>query len=449
MGIKEARETIMSELGYTPTVGQIPILGDDVSRKILVAGGERGGKSSVGAMKVQSSPHKWDLVWLVGTTYDIPKAEFSYLIEWMDKLKQIKRLSNPEKGGWTMELLGGERFTIKSADDPRSLGQEAPTMILMCEAALCDYETYMRLSGRIAEKRGLLIMTGTFEGSLGWYPELYERGQGYNEDGLKSYSLPTWSNSHIFPTGKDDPEIQRLEREMPRDRFMERHAGVPCKPSNIVIPEFRNAIHVKDIQFNPDIDVEIAVDVGYAAANPVLAIQVVDGKVNIFDEIYLKGYVTEEIIGLCKKKTWWGSVVDGAIDFAGRQHQGMPAPIEVWQRLGQIWLKSKKVDVEGMIDLTRTMFKVDPTTNQPDIFIAPRCHGIIAELGGGKSPVEGGGTWLRDLNTGKPINKNDHALKALGYWLVNRHGYTPRKYKSNYGKIFRRDISGIIKEGRR
>ena len=433
--ITDAQKYIRKELGFKPTPPEEEILSDTESRIIIVAGGERGGKSKTGAEWILENP-PWDLIWLIGEEYDVPRTEFEYLKDGFDKLRQIKSVSFPQQGPCSIELIGGERIATWSAKEPEKIGREAPTKILGCEAARMSYEAYLRLRGRLAEKRARMMLTGTLEGSLGWYPEYFERGQGYNEDGIKSCSLPSWSNNFIFSKGRDDPEILKLEREMSHDRFMERHAGVPCRPSNIIIPEFRNVIHAKKVEFNSDIEVEIAVDPGYSGACAVLAIQLDGENINIIDEIYLQGYITEEIISICKRRIWWSKVSAGAIDFAGRQHQAMPAPIEVWQKVAGLYLKNQKTDLEGMIDLIRTFMKPDPITLQPKIFINPLCKGLIAEMGGGKSPVENGGTWLRDLNTGQPLNKNDHACKALGYWLVNRYGYTSRKGRNDYGKLF-------------
>ena len=65
------------------------------------------------------------------------------------------------------------------------------------------------------------------------------------------------------------------------------------------------------------------------------------------------------------------------------------------------------------------------------------CAGLISECGGGRSPVFGGGSWVRDENTGKLIDRNNHSIKALGYFLSLRFGYAirDRMKDSLYGKL--------------
>jgi hypothetical protein len=217
----------------------------------------------------------------------------------------------------------------------------------------------------------------------------------------------------------------RLKSITPHDLFLERYAGVPCKPSGMILTEFSMEKHVSEkCTFNPDLDVELAVDPGYAGAHAVEVIQRWGEQIAIIDEIYLQGYTTEEIIDICSQRNWWGSVKNGSIDIAGRQHQAMEAPVEVWQKKARIHLRSQKVDEKQGIDTMRSMLLCPPPTYTPKVLINPNCKGIISECGGCKSPVPGGGPWLRDNNTLKPIPKNDHACKAFIYWLVNNYGYS-------------------------
>ena len=144
--------------------------------------------------------------------------------------------------------------------------------------------------------------------------------------------------------------------------------------------------------------------------------------IELIDEIYVQGVVTKDVILMCKKRDWWMAVTGGAIDIAGRQHQAMAAPVEVWLSEG-VSLRSKKANIEDGIDLLRTHLKQHPVTGKPGILIDPKCRGFISECGGGKSPVENGGIWMRDKNTLKPIERNDHSAKALIYFLSNKYGY--------------------------
>ncbi len=397
-----------------------------------MAGGWRGGKSLTGAKEavVCVADPRTKLGWLVGPTYATPRgAEFDYLIMDLTKLGLLENYSTNKEGPLSIEIYNGCYIGTKSATDPKTLGGQAPDFIVVCEAAQLDYETYLWLRGRIAEKKAPLIMTGTFEDYSGWYNDFYYKWSIPNEDDAQSFSLPTWNNIIKFPGGRNNPEILALEKENPHDFFLQRFGGIPCKPSNLVISEFSTSIHVGLIgqyEFNPDLAVKIAVDPGYSGAHAVLVIQNIGNQFVVIDEVYEQGYTTEEIIIEWKQRPWFGKVIGGAIDIAGTQHAAMAAPVEVWREKAGIYLECQKVPVEDGINLLRSMMLAPPPTYKSKVVFNHTCHGIISEMGGGKSPVKGGGPWLRNENTLVPLDKNDHACKALIYYLVNTEGYVPQ-----------------------
>jgi hypothetical protein len=392
-----------------------------------VAGGWRAGKSLTGAREaiLKAADPRNKLGWIVAPTYATPRgAEWDYIIQDLQTLGFLRDYSTNREGSLTADTEAGCHIETKSATDPKTLGGQAPNFIIVCEAAQLEYEIYLWLLGRIAEKRASLIMTGTFEDYSGWYNDFFTKWQIPNEDDGASFSLPTWSNIKIFPGGRNDEEILKLEASNPPDFFKQRYAGVPCKPANLVMAEFSVPIHVGEYEFNPDNPVEIAVDPGYAGAHAVLAIQKLESQIAVIDEVYLQGYTTEEIIEICKQKLWWGKVISGAIDIAGKQHQAMEAPVAVWQEKAGIYLACQSVPVEDGINLMRSLLLSPPPLYKPKLVFNHKCHGIISEMGGCKSPVQGGGLWLRDENKLKQKYKNDHACKALIYYLVNTVGYT-------------------------
>jgi hypothetical protein len=229
---------------------------------------------------------------------------------------------------------------------------------------------------------------------------------------------------------------------------MERYGAIPQPVAGLVTPEFSNAIHVGDYPYDPDIPVEIAVDPGYGGAYVVLAIQIKESIPYIVDEVYLQGYVTEDIITIVEQKPWGKRFASGAIDIAGKQHQAMAAPIEVWQQRTNVFLETKYVGIEDGIDLLRTALKVNPLNGRPKLYVNSNCWGFISECGGGKSPVQGGGAWTRDANTGKALDRNNHATKSYIYWHANKIGFTPRS--TEYGKLYKPGRDGTLQPvGRR
>ena len=375
------------------------------------------------------------LYWLVAADYERTKAEYNYICENLDRLK-IEYNATKHVDPGQIDVEGDITIVTKSAKDPRRLAYEAPDGILGCEASQLDYETYLRLRGRLLEKRGWLLLSGTFESSLGWYVEAFERGKAQNSEDMVSFSLPTWSNIHIFPQGRDDPQIKKLEDSMPREWFMERFGGVPTPPRGLVFNDFRTHIHVGDYKFDPTELCYLFVDPGYASAYSVLVAQKNGDDLNIVDEIYEKGLITSDIIKICKQKPWWNRVVGGAIDIAATQHQAMAAPTEVWLREAGISLRHRKIRIQDGIEAVKRMLVVSPKTNSALLHIDSGIRGLISEFGGCPNPLNGQTMvyqWRVD-NSGNvigdtPDDKNNHSSKALAYGIVDLYGYSAFKPK--------------------
>jgi len=431
---KAQQEYLFSQIKYTPTKEQWNVHLDE-HRIRLVAGGERSGKSFSSAMDLVSHMFEGELYWLVAQDYLRTSAEFHYIQEALEKLK-IRYTSTKKVDPGEIITETGCRVVTKSASDPRKLAMEAPNGILACEGSQLDYETFLRLRGRVAEKRGWLLLSGTFESSLGWYVDLYQLGQTENDQDLRSFSIPTWTNTVIFPGGRSDPEILALEAQFSEQWFNERFGGIPTPPKGLVFSEFRTNIHTgisKEFQFDPAGIVYLFVDPGYATAYSVLAAQKVDSEtLRIIDEIYERNLVTSDIITIAKKRPWWNRVLGGACDVAGKQHQAMPAPIEVWLKEAGVPLRSKKVRIEDGIERVKTALKINPITNKTGLLINTKCKGLISEMGGCQNPITGATAvyqWRqdRDGNTiGQvPEDKNNHSCKALAYGMIDLLGYTP------------------------
>jgi hypothetical protein len=434
---REQIDFILKGIGLDLTEEQAPIIYCP-NREILVAGGERAGKSRVSSAFLSTRIPYGKLSWMVAADYERNRGEFDDVCEDLTKLgigfEASKRIDPGE-----IIVEGGIHIVTKSAKDPRQLAVKPPDGILINEASQVDYETYLRCRGRVMEKRGWLLMSGTFESSLGWYPEMFGRGQTKSEDELVSFSLPTWSNVKIFPGGRQDPEILRIERMSSRDWFLERYGGVPCPPKGRVFEEFSMKLHVGTgdlYDLDPAQPVYLWVDPGYAAAYAVLVVQIRGDEVFIVDEIFESKFVTEDIVKIAASRPWWKQVIGGAIDIAATQHQATIPVAEIWMNEGKrlgcpILLQSQKVGIRDGIERTKTYLLVNPATGKTKLHINAKCKGLISELGGCPNPLTNQSavySWKIDRE-GRvvgdvPDDKNNHATKALSYGLVNKFGYS-------------------------
>lgn len=444
------RETTFDRLGYEPAPGAEKFHCAR-NRVRLVAGGERGGKSYSSALDgfarqlftVDMKPGRY---WIVGPDYVQTRQEFEYLYQcWKDMGVPIAKASMPvgASASWMMQSNGGIVWQTRTSADVKKLASEAVDGIIMSEAAQQTYDAYLKCRGRVAERRGWLILSGTFEQGLPWYADLWEEWQGGAKAG-ESFSLPTWENTAIFPLGENDPEILDLKATYPHDLFMERFGGVPSKPWGLVFKEFTSSVHVVEMELE-DSPVYLAIDPGYTGAYSVLAIQVAGPFVHVVDEVYVRYGTAKEVIARCKDKPWWRLVpkisdgkTGGVIDVAGRQHQGMESHVEIWVSREQdggagVALRSNPVSIEDGVLVVREVLgnperDGEHPYKEPRIFFSSELNaardkeghpqGVLGEFRMYQYPrrLQGQST------TDKPIDKYNHALKALGYWLYDHFG---------------------------
>ena len=429
---KEYIDFLYDKIGFAPTELQKPIL-ESRKRFTLVAGGEQAGKSMVASKYLIGRFLENDepgLYWLVAADYERTRAEFEYLVEDFASMGLLKEASKRVDPGRII-LADDTRIETKSAKDPRTLAMRAPNGIIGCEASQLDLETFHRLRGRCAPKRGWMFLGGTFEGSLGWYPQMYQAWQHSSNVEEQSFSLPSYSNQYLYPGGRQDPEILSLEKVSSDDFFMERIEGIPSPPKGMVFSEIRPDLHVQDVEYEPDIPVHLWIDPGYAEAYAVEVVQVVNDQIRVIDEIYERDLITDEIIEIAQSKVWWKDAKFGVIDIAGYQHQAMAAPAEVWMEKTGIYFDSQKIKISDGTERLKAFLKTDPIEQrEPRIVFNPKCEGILSEFGIQPNPFDGqtrAYRWKMDRDgtiVGEtPEDRYNHGIKAVTYGLINRYGY--------------------------
>ena len=425
------RDYLFEKVGFDPTPEQRVIL-ESRFRFNLVAGGEQAGKSVVASKYLLSrfaDTEDKGLYWLVAADYERTRAEFEYLLQDFSMLGILKEASKRVDPGYLV-LADGTRIETKSAKDPRTLAMRAPNGILGCEASQLDIETFFRLRGRCAPKRGWMFLSGTFEGSLGWYPQMFTAWASGADTDARAYSLPSYTNRHLYPGGASDPEILRLKEVSSDDFFMERIEGKPSPPKGLVFTEFRPDAHVKEVTYEQGEPIHLWMDPGYAGGYAVEVVQIKGEQICVIDEIYEQGLVTEEIIDIAQSRPWWPDVQFGVIDVAGNQHQAMAAPAEVWLDRTGVYFSSQKVKINEGTERLKGWLKIDPKTHAPRIVFSPRCIGLLSEFGSAPNPFDGqtkAYRWKTDRDGNVvgdvPEDKYNHGIKALIYGLIDRFGY--------------------------
>ena len=437
---RRLRGEIWKRTGFAPTAGQLPVLNCG-ARYILVSGGEQSGKSVVGKQYLIDhcfEPEQPGVYWLVGADYLQTEREFFFLAEDLGKLGMIERHGVTKRvDPGKITLQNGTVIETKSAKDPSRLGRVSPDGVLVCEAGLVDYTTYERLVGRVARSGGWVMMSGTLESSLGWYAaKKVAWSHGTKE--FQSFSLPTWSNTYEFPGGIDDPKLVSVRSQNSDQYWQERIAGEVCPPKGLVFQEFRADVHIREVSWaGPEVVVYIWEDPGYGSqsAHAIEVAQVLGGQVQVFDEIYQQGIITQELIEVCMKRPWWKSprvlVSDPHYKDA---HHSNTSVAEIWRARTGLVARGERGHINARNERVRSFLKIDPLTGVPGIVFSPKCVGVLSECGYGTDPFDKQSihaySWKQDRDGNvigeTPEDRWNHGLSAIGYGLVEKFGHTMR-----------------------
>lgn len=473
MTTQEAPRTLTAEdlwdsWGYSPTEPQREIL-NDLHKFQLVAGGWRGGKSQTAAVKAATETIYFiakygeeaagKVAWFVAKSYELTRAEHNYTTALLRNFygSSVKASSKMELGWIRVPTPGGGTFTIrcKSANDPESLAMEAPVWVIVCEAAQVSIDTYENLRGRTVEARqrypefGWLHLEGTFEGSLGWYASLWTKWQSPAMQATldaKSYSLPTHTNTTLFPGGENDPQFIKLKEDTPDNLFSEKYLGIPVPPSGRVHASFDPAVHVRTVAYDPTLPVYLGIDPGYSGQPSTYAVEAAQlvpigesgfKQWRIFDEIAMNkfdkpGFSAEDVCFEATQRPWWkNEFKDGVIDVAGLQHNATSPDnnAEIWRKKTGMVLRYQQQHIKNQIDRIDLCLKQDQTSGEPGMLISPTCQLLLSEFGGAPNPHDGQVhvyRWATDREgnvTGRvPRDQYCDGIKAFAYLALDIQG---------------------------
>jgi len=223
-------------------------------REKIVTGGWRAGKSTEGAAEIWADWHFHEVqypavYWIVGQTYQAAHTEYGYLFEWAGKLGWVERADMADDGPRRMVLKNNTVIETRSSQHPERLASDAVDGALVVEAGQQSGEVRTMLRGRVLDKRGWRIYTGTLEDAenhqrWAWYEQLADEWRRAPTQDHAAYSLPTWANRTVFPGGREDPEILLSERELSAYQFARRIAGEPTGVEHAIYGQLERERHM-------------------------------------------------------------------------------------------------------------------------------------------------------------------------------------------------------------
>jgi hypothetical protein len=482
--------------GYIPTGRECPacggFLGSELASEysyqedfladdhltVMGTGGEQAGKSNSVSMKAfgvilaflgqyaGSGRAAGEVAWLVADNYELTAQEFGNLRDWLRttpfKVRASKRV---DPGEITVRVPGGD-FIVKtrSSDSTQSLRAESPVVVMVCEAALVSPDAYERLRSRVGRARsmfpgyGAILLSGTLEGSLGWYPTLLTKWKSpavQEAENVASFSMPSFSNIFAYQGGANDPAILEIAASISETAYKERVLAIPAPPTGRVHHAFDPTVHVQMTEYDPEEPVYIGIDPGYSGRSSTYAVEVAQRRpvpcLNhhfwVTHEIFEKEMTAEQICDMTVQQTWWKSKLKTAVvDVAGVAHAGaMESNVEVWLKKTGLVLLNQKVNIRPGIDRFDSMLSVCAACGEPYLVFDPKCRGVISELGGATNPFDGQihvYSWQKDRSGsvvgGNPRDEYCDGIKALTYLFVNQFGYATANQERRRIKVKRR-----------
>lgn len=440
-----------------------------VVRTKQVSGGWRAGKSKWLAAEILPYMFRDNAqIWIVANNYILARYEFEYVVQWLQWLDApIEQLSTPANGRHFVKLTWGAKLETQTADDITLIEGGNLDCAAVAEAGLVGEDIVRRLRGRVAEKRGPILMAGSLDESEPWYMAYFEDFiKGPNEVlNWHSFGIPSWENRVAFPEGENDPEIAEWKATLTPDQFKLKVCAEVATPEELVFPEFDKMIHVVNFKFSnvdskgfkleypeaiydelgikidhwllPERDpVMLAIDPGFNGAYAVLACRKYDDQVYVIDEIYVRRWMVDDVIAECKTRWWWPSVTYAVMDIAGKQHDAMSSHLDIWRKPEHLGFKpaTNYVPIPDGIHRLRTYLR-NPLNGKPRIWFDRKCVGTISEFGMYRYRLP------KDNRAEKeePIDRYNHGIKALEYFLMDRFGPADgrgrtqsEKYVKNY-----------------
>lgn len=263
------------QTGYVPHPGQKLVHYDNTRNRIL-SNGRRWGKSMLGGKEIEclaflknfrGEPMRG---WIVGPNYTDAEKEFRIIYDTFKKLGidevSTKFLSNTENGNMHIQTAWGFDLQCRSANHPESLVGEGLDFVLLAEAGRHRRRTFTEyIRPALSDKRGISIMSGVPEDAseqslLYWG---YHRGQDPTKRQWKSWRMPSWTNTAVFPGGRNDPEILEAEDDLTEDEFRRQYGGEFILKRGRVMKEWNDDVHVVKVDYNHDWPLYAAVDFGY------------------------------------------------------------------------------------------------------------------------------------------------------------------------------------------
>ena len=409
-------------IGYNPHDGQkrLHFPKEDSASFFVNICGRRYGKTTAAfreAEFIAAQPDK--KVWLVGLSYKKSRLMFREI--WKDMVvgheNDVASASEKEQ---FIKFKWGSVIEGMSADNPSSLVGEGLDLLIIDEAAKMPRRVWdMYLSPTLSDRKGKAIFITTPQG-YNWVYDLYLLGK--SDPKWHSLQSPSWTNTHAFPLGQQDPFIQERKRNLAKEIFDQEYGGEFSTFEGRVYP-FKRELDCGTFPYNPNLPTYCVIDFGYRMP-AVLWMQTYSAgginHINIIDEIiHKRNIATDALAKKVKAKPYAVLVYFG--DPAGSHVQGQSGlgDIEIFRKNRMaIRFKRDKLsrNIASGVSYVRGFFESADKIRR--VHVDEKCVGIMEDFENYRYPeaVEGKHLQADPLKDGY----HDHGCDAFRYFIMNR-----------------------------
>lgn len=443
------------QTGYEPHDGQKQIHYDNTRHRVL-CNGRRWGKTLLGGKEVETSAFVKNWLgqplrgWIIGPEYPDCEKEFRVVYDTFKKLgiDQVsnKFLNNTENGNMRIATKWGFDLECRSARHPESLVGEGLDFVLLVEAGRHKrrmFGDYVRPA--LSDKRGWSLMSGVpeeaSESSLLYWA--YNRGQDPTKSQWKSWRMPSWTNTKMFPGGINDPEILEARDDLTEDEFQRQYEGKFVQKVGRVMAEWDDDEHVGDFKYRPDWPLFAAVDFGYTNDWVWLWIQV-----DQFNNVYVIGEHrwtlrdTEDIARVEFKDHPLTQKLQAiypdpaAPDDANilRRVLGVPTRLNTGGEL-----KTRLALIRSALKLRPDHLPSGHPDKKPALFVDRSCKALIWEMSQGYRWPERNTETRNESEL--PMDKNNHGPEALGRFFKGHMERLTVQRRSRQSSIKQRRVA--------
>lgn len=450
-GMVFRKDKWFEETGYRPHPGQRVIHYDSTRNRVL-SNGRRWGKSMLGAKELEGMAfiRNWRgepmRGWIIGPEYTDAEKEFRIIYDTFKKLGidqlSTKFLSNTENGNMHIQTKWGFDLQCRSARHPESLVGEGLDFVLLAEAGRHRRRTFSEyVRPALSDKRGISIMSGVPEDAsdnslLYW---AYHRGLDPTKLQWKSWRMPSWTNTAVFPGGRTDPEILEAEDDLTEDEFRRQYGGEFILRRGRVMKEWDDDVHLADLNYRPDWPLYAAVDFGYTNDWVWQWIQVdpMTRVVYVIGEHRFRLRDTEDIA----RREFLNNPLTGKL-VAIYVDPSSPDDAAILRRTLGVPTKSNTGgEIKLRLRLIRSALKLRPEAlpdghpeKLPGLIVDRNCHRLIWEM-------REGYRWPESHNDMKnaseiPMDNDNHGPEALGrFFKGHMEQYSSASHGSRQGSI--------------